>query len=201
MVAEKQQTSLLSILSTEHARIRRQERDIDKRDLKRALKYGTRQRCWRNRWKIEYDGVIFIVDQAVHREITAYPSPQREIPIDEATKKEHDLAKFLITQKSELCKSHTVLIVDNSGSMQTRDIPLHRDRQVAAYATIALEYVAEQLIKQMYSRENLVRWYYSTSSLSEGKRAISSRAKILKDEKLSEPIATTFLLSSWQTSC
>jgi Alpha-kinase family/von Willebrand factor type A domain len=156
MVGEKQQTSLISILSTEHARIRRQERDIDKRDLKRALKHGTRQRCWRNRWKIEYDGVIFIVDQAVHREITAYPSPQREIPIDETTKKEHELAKFLILQKSELCKSHTVLVVDNSGSMQTRDIPLHRDRQVAAYATIALEYVAEQLIKQTANNRDVV---------------------------------------------
>jgi von Willebrand factor type A domain len=156
MMIEHQQTSLLSILSTEHAKLRREERSIDKRDLKRALKYGTRERCWGNRWKIEYDGVIFIVDNAVQREITAYPAPLRELPLDETTQEEHRLAKLIISEKPELCKSHTVLVVDNSGSMQTHDIPLYRDRQVAAYSTIALEYVAEQLIHQTANNRDVV---------------------------------------------
>jgi hypothetical protein len=102
MMIEHQQTSLLSILSTEHAKLRREERSIDKRDLKRALKYGTRERCWGNRWKIEYDGVIFIVDNAVQREITAYPAPLRELPLDETTQEEHRLAKLIISEKPEL---------------------------------------------------------------------------------------------------
>jgi hypothetical protein len=133
-------TSLISFLSCEHGRIRRIERDISKRDLQKALKYGTRERTYRGRWKIEFDGVTMIADPTMLSEITAYPSPLSKYPVTQKEADEHSTAKFLIKEKSELCKSHTVLVVDNSGSMQTHDIPLHRDRQVAAYSTMALDY-------------------------------------------------------------
>ena len=58
---------------------------------------------------------------------------------------EHAKAKYVIDQKPELAVSHTVLCIDNSGSMATHDINLHRDRQVAAYSMTAIEFVAEQL--------------------------------------------------------
>jgi hypothetical protein len=38
-----------------------------------------------------------------------------------------------------------VLVVDNSGSMNTHNICLHRDRQTAAYSTVALEFITEQI--------------------------------------------------------
>jgi hypothetical protein len=150
------QTSLISILSTEHGRMRREERDIDKRDLQKAIKFGTRKRCWGYRWMIEYDGIVFIADDCLRREVTCYPSPLAFAEIDEDARTAHVKAKRVIDQKPELCVSHTVLIVDNSGSMTTHDIPLHRDRQVAAYTTMALEFVAEQLFNGTANNSDVV---------------------------------------------
>jgi hypothetical protein len=151
-----QKTSLISILSCVHGRLRREERDIDKRDLQAALKHGTRERNFKGRWKFEHDGVIFIVDPSMRREITAFPSPLSEAPVDCTQQLNHAKAKTILEHKPDLCKSHTVLVVDNSGSMQSHDIPLHRDRQVAAYTTIALEYIAEQLFNQTANDTDVV---------------------------------------------
>jgi hypothetical protein len=147
---------LISILSTEHGRMRREERDIDKRDLQKAIKSGTRKKCWGDRWMIEYDGIVFITDNCLQYEVTCYPSPLAFAEIDEDARTAHSKAKSVIDQKPELCASHTVLIVDNSGSMITHDIPLHRDRQVAAYTTMALEFVAEQLFKGNANNSDVV---------------------------------------------
>jgi hypothetical protein len=150
-------TSLISILSSTHGRLRREERDIEKRDLQKALKYGTVSECkYKDRLRVEYDGIVFIVDKSMRREITSFPSPLQKAQVDEKVIKKHEQAKAILELKPELCKSHTVLVVDNSGSMQTHDIPHHRDRQVAAYATLALEYVAEQLFKQTANDTDVV---------------------------------------------
>jgi Alpha-kinase family len=155
-MAFNQKTSLITILSSVHGRLRREERDISKRDLQAALKYGTRQRNFKGRWKVEHDGIIFIVDPGMRKEITAFPSPLSEAPLHFQERANHENAKTIIKHKPELCKSHTVLVVDNSGSMQTHDIWLHRDRQVAAYTVMALEYVAEQLFKQTANDTDVV---------------------------------------------
>jgi hypothetical protein len=155
-MSHQQQTSLISILSTDHGRLRREERDIEKRDLQKAIKHGTRQRCWGNRWKIEYDGIIFITNSTFSREVTAFPSPLNLAPVSEDERDNHEKAKAVIDQKPELCKSHTVLVVDNSGSMLTHDIALHRDRQVAAYTMMALEFVAEQLFQGTANNSDVV---------------------------------------------
>lgn len=136
--------------------MRREERDIDKRDLQKAIKFGTRKRCWGYRWMIEYDGIVFITDNCLQQEVTCYPSPLAFAEIDDEARTDHSKAKSVIDQKPELCVSHTVLVVDNSGSMTTHDIPLHRDRQVAAYATMALEFVAEQLFEGNANNSDVV---------------------------------------------
>ena len=139
------QTSLISILSSEHGKLRREQRDIDKRDLQKALKHGTRVRTWGNRWKVEYDGIIFITDNTMRREITAFPSPLANAPVLQDDIDSHDKAKAIITSKPGLSVTHTVLVMDKSGSMLTHDINLHRDRHTAAYSTTSMELVAEQL--------------------------------------------------------
>ena len=150
------QTSLITILSSDHGRLRREQRDIRKRDLQKALKYGTREKAWGGRWKIEYDGIIFITDQYQCGEVTAYPSPLSLAPLDYKERDHHVKAKLVIERKSDLCTSHTVLVVDNSGSMNTHDIILHRDRQVAAYTLMALEYIAEQLFNESANNRDVV---------------------------------------------
>lgn len=70
MELRQQQTSLITILSSDHGRLRREQGDIDKRDLQKAIKYGTHQQCYGNRWKIEYDGIIFIATESKQQEVT-----------------------------------------------------------------------------------------------------------------------------------
>jgi Alpha-kinase family/von Willebrand factor type A domain len=151
-----QESNLVSILSTEHGRLRREQRDISKRDLQKALAHAVPERAWGRRWKLEFDDTIFIVDNAMSREVTAYPAPLKTAPVDMQARQDHEKAKTILEQFPERCKSHTVLVVDNSGSMQAHDIPLHRDRQVAAYATLALEFIAEQLFKHTANNSDAV---------------------------------------------
>jgi hypothetical protein len=75
-------TSLITILSSHHGRLRREQRDIDKRDLQKAFKHGTKHKAWGQRWLVEYDGITFITDSTMRREVTAYPSPLPEMPTD-----------------------------------------------------------------------------------------------------------------------
>ena len=100
-------TSLITILSSEHGRLRREQRDIDKRDLQRALKYGKREKVWSSRWQVEYDEITFITDPNMGREITAYPSPLPDADVDLKTIEENNMLKRLIQQKPEL--SHRTL--------------------------------------------------------------------------------------------
>ncbi|KAL3942710.1 MAG: hypothetical protein SGBAC_003155 [Bacillariaceae sp.] len=149
-------SSLISILSTDHGRLRREQRDIRKRDFSKAIRYGTAERTWGRRWKLEYDGIIFIVDDSMSREVTAYPSPLSLAQIDTKERILHTQAKDLLKLKPELCTSHTVLVVDNSGSMTTHDIILHKNRQVAAYSITAMEFVAEQLFRQTATNSDVL---------------------------------------------
>ena len=154
--------------------MRREERDIDKRDLQKALKCGSRQLCFGQRWKIEHDGIIFIADPNLRREITAYPSPLTFAETDSNAHDSHTKAKELIGIKPELCVSHTVLVVDNSGSMATHDIKLHRDRQTAAYTMMALEFVAEQLFNETGNNRDVV----SLVEFSDKARVIFTREPV-----------------------
>jgi hypothetical protein len=151
-------TSLITILSSEHGRLRREQRDIDKRDLQKALKYGTHERAWGRRWKVDYDGITFITDSSMRREVTAYPSPLPNVPTDLNMEAEHEKTKRLLHQKPELATSHTVIIVDNSGSMldKKNDIHLYRDSQNAAFSFTALEFVAEQILSNTAVNSDLV---------------------------------------------
>jgi hypothetical protein len=140
-------TSLITILSSEHGRLRREQRDIDKRDLQKALKHGTRERAWGQRWKVEYDGISFITDPSTRREVTAFPSPLPNVPTNMDMISESMKTKLLLEQRPDLATSHTVIVIDNSGSMLSKknDIYLYRDSQNAAFSFTALEFVAEQV--------------------------------------------------------
>ena len=156
VVGGSRQTSLITILSSDHGRLRREQRDIDKRDLQKAIKYGSVARCWGYRWKVEYDGIVFITDHFMRREVTCYPSPLSLAPTTCSDLSDHENAVLLHQKKQALARSHTVLVVDISGSMLTHDIHLHRDRQTAAYTMTALEFIAEQLFNGTANNKDLV---------------------------------------------
>jgi len=151
-------TSLITILSSAHGQLRREQRDIDKRDLRKALKYGKRQRCWGGRWLVEFDGITFVTDPTMRREVTCYPSPLPEVPVDFSVMDEHEKTKHLLLAKPELSTSHTVIVVDNSGSMlgKKNDVLLYRDSQNAAFSMTALEFVAEQIFSNTAVNSDMV---------------------------------------------
>jgi hypothetical protein len=153
-----QDTSLITILSSTHGRIRREQRSIDKRDLQKAMKYGTCLKNWKGRWKFEYDGITFITDPSKRQEITAFPSPLPDVRIDIKTKSDHSNLKELLNRKPKLSTSHTVFVIDNSGSMLSKrnDIHLYRDSQDAAFSLTALEFVAEQILNKTAVNSDLV---------------------------------------------
>lgn len=151
------ESSLISILSTEHGRLRREQRDIRKRDFAKAIRHATAERAqYMQRWKLEYDGIVFILDNSMSREVTAYPSPLALAPLDTRDRIVHNKTNDLLEMKPELCTSHTVLVVDNSGSMATHDIYLHKNRQVAAYSITAMEFVAEQLFQKTATNSDVL---------------------------------------------
>lgn len=149
-------TSEITILSNEHGRLRREQRDISKRDLQVALKRGERKRCYKGRWMITHDGLIFITNETMTSEITAYPAPYPFAPLDAEAERQHQNAVRVLAHCPALCKSHTVLVIDNSESMGTHDIPLYKSRLTAAYQTMAVELVAEQLFSQTGNNSDVV---------------------------------------------
>jgi len=151
-------TSLITILSSTHGRLRREQRDISKRDLQRALRYGTFERAWGYRWRVEYDGITFITDQSMRREVTAFPSPLPTMELDSDMKSTHSKTMQLLQAKPELATSHTVIVIDDSGSMLAKknEIYLYRDSQNAAFSMTALEFVAEQLFQETASNSDLL---------------------------------------------
>jgi len=110
------------------------------------------------RWKIDFDGITFITDHLKSREVTAYPSPLQDVPIDRATIEKQNRARTLLQHKPELATSHTILVIDNSGSMLAKknDVHLYRDSQNAAFSMTALEFIAEQLLSQTAVNSDLV---------------------------------------------
>ena len=113
---------------------------------------------WSGRWKVEYDGITFITDATQRSEITAFPSPLPKMEIDSEMTRGHSNATLLLLAKPELATSHTVIVIDDSGSMLSKknDIHLYRDSQNAAFSMTALEFVAEQLFNETATNSDLV---------------------------------------------
>jgi hypothetical protein len=141
----------LSLLSTLHGRARRELRDISKHDFQTVMRYGTKTKTWgRNgvqRWKFEFGNTVCITDYACRTEITCY---KKAISIEPAqiTKQMQESrarASLILRDDPHLVTTHSIIIIDQSASMATCDVNCFRSRSDAAYGTLALDYIAEQL--------------------------------------------------------
>jgi hypothetical protein len=144
-------TEQLTLLSTLHGRARRQLRDLTKHDLKTVVKYGKRTEGkvvnGKQRWIFVYNNTVVITDNSCKKEITSY---NKAINIERATITEqmidnHNKVVRILTEEPHLCTTHSIIIVDQSGSMKTCDVSSFRSRSDASYGTLALDYIAEQL--------------------------------------------------------
>ena len=146
-----QLTEELTLLSTLHGRARRQLRDISKHDLKTVMKYGTKTKGrvvnGDQRWMFEYGNTVVITDYFCTKEITSY---NKSITIERATITQqmwdnHNEAVRILREDPHMCTTHSIIIIDQSGSMKTCDVNCFRSRSDASFGTLALDYIAEQL--------------------------------------------------------
>lgn len=148
-----------SVVSTQHGRLRRQQRNISKKDWKKALQKGKRQQQPNGRWKIELDNRTYILSADQKHEVTCYENTTPEpIHISKNMIKRRNKAKYLLNQPgSSFCPtSHTILLVDVSGSMSTQDLPLHPCRRSAAYNLAVTCLVGATLQKGSVNERNVL---------------------------------------------
>ncbi|CBN76804.1 conserved unknown protein [Ectocarpus siliculosus] len=144
-------TSEVLFFSSLHGERRRAERQIDRRDLQAAVRYGKKQLAKRDpetgaiRWKYTYADIIYITDETSTQEITSWVAPIG-IPHAELTLKqigEHEAAKQRLKNDPSLCTSHTVIVVDQSGSMRETDVADFYNRSQAVFGMLAMDFVAK----------------------------------------------------------
>jgi len=130
-----------SIISGDHGRERRLERNIEKIDLKRAKRYGMAEPSRHRRIKYTYGGIVFIYDPIKNCEVTSWKLPieqasdtsgtkvfkptilSRNTEADKQTEiHRHNFQTSFLHVIRATWKSHSVLVVDMSGSMRKDDI-------------------------------------------------------------------------------
>lgn len=151
-------TSAITFLETEHGRLRRKQRGIDKKDLQAALKYGERApHSWGGSggsgktqphiYRYTHNEIVYIVNEKTKREVTSYARPLKLEPVPLATgmQKQHDQAQNMVRKDLDSWTSHTVMIVDTSGSMKTSDMWGTRNRLDSVWVSVALDFLAHRL--------------------------------------------------------
>lgn len=145
-------TSAVSFVSTDHGRLRRKQRGIDKKCLQKAVKYGTRQS---NRprpngdstSKYTYKDIVYIVNDRTAEEVTSWAVPinLEPVPISNDMHWIHVGAESRIREDFGLWTSNTVIVVDRSGSMRTSDIWGARNRLGSVWISVALDFLAHRI--------------------------------------------------------
>jgi Alpha-kinase family/von Willebrand factor type A domain len=141
----------VSFIETAHARLRREQRNIDKKDLQAALKYGTRKRIRTSRRKFQYtyNHIVYIVEETpqYRREITCYAEPLvlERVPLTKDMEERHHRAVLRRRADMSSWTSNTVMVIDTSGSMRTCDVWGSRTRLDSVWVSVALDFLAERL--------------------------------------------------------
>ena len=124
-------TSLIRIVETSHGRMRRQQRGIDKKDLQAALKHGVRTPCAPRKnggkdpvAKYCYNGICYVVNERTRQEVTSYAIPLEldVIPISDEALRQYRHVRDHVSSDPNCWTSHSVILVDTSGSMRESDV-------------------------------------------------------------------------------
>ena len=159
-------TADITIISSPHGRQRREERGVAKSELQAAVKYGIRTRArsdqdGNQRWKYTYKGVVFLTDKTGKKEITSYPENRRKSaampPVPHlrhnAPAYKHRPAAVALS-RAELLRSpskwtsHTIVVIDQSGSMRTNDVAGFSTRSHAVWSKVSKDLVERPVIQR-----------------------------------------------------
>ncbi len=174
MGKEPESTILTSLLSNDHGRQRRQERGIEKVDLQRARRYGMKEKARNGCYKFTYGGIVFIYDPKTNREVTSWPC--KDFKYTEGTsgtkvakplllstvnvtyqmiQHRHQTRQELLADKKKWT-SHSVLVVDMSGSMRRDDVNGAKCRSDGVWLSLARDYVKIPLENKSRSMTDLI---------------------------------------------
>jgi hypothetical protein len=159
-------TSCVNFISSIHGEQRRLEREISKRDLQTAVKYGLKEnanphpRTGEPRLKFTYNNIVYITDMTATTEVTSWvienDLPIEKAPIDESLSRQIAEQKRRLASGATAITSHVVIVVDQSGSMKKCDVVGHISRSRGAYYTIANEMIAQPLLRDQISFTDVV---------------------------------------------
>ena len=130
-LSDEDTTVDVTLISHTHGAQKWAERSIGRVDLQAAVKHGNCEAAspgqrGEQRWRYEYNGVVYITDASSKQEITSWRLDGK----DEI--KERD---------AQMYGTHIVLVVDNSGSMRSNDVSGYRSRTDAVYASLLRDLV------------------------------------------------------------
>ena len=143
-------TSLITFNPSNHGHQRRVERNIGIRDLQAAKKYGFRTpgrpdlRTGNPRSLYTYNGIRYIVDDITGKEITSYalPTQLQKRHLTQEEQRRHEQVQAKINQDRSCWTSHTVLLVDKSGSMRQADVTDSKNRYQSTWCALARDYIS-----------------------------------------------------------
>ncbi|KAI9338729.1 hypothetical protein BDR26DRAFT_862689 [Obelidium mucronatum] len=146
-----------TLLSSVHGRDRRALRQIDKKDLLAAVRFGVKERgypcrvTFAPRWKYTFANIVYITDASSRHEVTSYVLPLdiERVAVSRADEELHAAWTAALAANPAMCTAHTVLVVDQSGSMKTSDVTDYRTRcvslRVALQSVVQLKAVVCQI--------------------------------------------------------
>jgi len=171
-------TAASTLLSGVHDRQRREERGIQKIDLQRARRYGMKEFQDNGRIRYTYGGIVFIYCPRKKTAVTSWPikgasnrsGTKVTTPI---MLEKHDfgsevnnidqkrihasLTKNLSSEQMRASwRSHSVLVVDMSGSMRNDDVNGARCRSDGVWMALARDYVKNQLKNGLRNTKDLI---------------------------------------------
>ena len=153
-MASLPETNFKKILYTQHGEQRRRTRNIFMNEPQRVIARGkaTRKLQEKRRWKYEHGGVCVITDNRSKKVITTWTTPGHGLDIDEVEitkqmQQEHDENKVKLMTNKKMWTSHTVVVVDQSGSMRKTDATGEVTRSDLVWLTLATVFVADEIRK------------------------------------------------------
>ena len=144
-----------NLQASKHGILRRRQRKIDFKELLAAVQHGKKEIARPVRpnappcLKYTFAGVELITDEHSKKEVTSWPLPRNGVEIEkahitESMRQEHKQSVERLGDMSTWT-SHTVVIVDQSGSMRITDTETGIQRSDLAWLTLAISAVGEPL--------------------------------------------------------
>jgi len=137
---------------SQHAQKRAESRFISFGEIRSVLGHGgdSKRPADNGAWEYKFAGVIVIVDSEEKRVLTVYPEPGYGIDLDKVVvtakmMKSRKRESYFLRLNKQRWTSHTVAVIDQSGSMRAADIDKSVTRSDLVWLTLAVDLVKSNL--------------------------------------------------------